>query len=55
MPVSNSIGKLIVQKVSADKIFDQALDEGLVTLRQSGIEKMREGTTSPEEVLRVTV
>ncbi len=55
MPVSNTIGKLIVQKVSADRIFDQALEEGLVTLRQSGIEKMREGITSPEEVLRVTV
>ena len=55
MPVSPAIGKLIVQKASADRVFDQALEEGLVTLRQSGIEKMKEGITSPEEVLRVTV
>ncbi len=55
MPVSQAIGKLVVEKASADKVFSQALEEGLVTLRQSGIEKMREGVTSPEEVLRVTV
>ncbi len=55
MPVSQAISKLVVEKASADRVFEQALEEGLVTLRQSGIEKMREGVTSPEEVLRVTV
>ncbi len=55
MPVSPAISKLVVQKSSADKVLDLALEEGLVTLRQSGIEKMRAGVTSPEEVLRVTV
>jgi type II secretory ATPase GspE/PulE/Tfp pilus assembly ATPase PilB-like protein len=33
----------------------KALEEGMLTLRASGLEKVPQGTTSLEEVLRETV
>jgi type II secretory ATPase GspE/PulE/Tfp pilus assembly ATPase PilB-like protein len=37
----------------AGEIRKLALQQGLTTLRQSGLEKAREGVTTVEEVLRV--
>jgi type IV pilus assembly protein PilB len=33
----------------------KAIEEGMITLRQSGLQKIREGVTTIEEVVRETV
>ena len=54
MPISSRIVHVVSEKVTADEIRNIALEEGMVTLRQIGIKKAREGVTTLEEVLRVT-
>jgi type II secretory ATPase GspE/PulE/Tfp pilus assembly ATPase PilB-like protein len=48
------IRDLIIQRASSDKIKRQAQKNGMKTLRESGIEKLKQEITTPEEVLRVT-
>jgi type IV pilus assembly protein PilB len=45
---------LIIKRASAAVIKNQAVTEGMKTLRQVGIEKALEGGTTLEEVWRVT-
>ena len=54
MPISKEIRALVVERVTADRIRSVALEEGMKTLREVGIEKAREGITTLEEVMRVT-
>lgn len=51
--ISNTIRKLILDKVDASIIKEQAIKEGMITLREDGIQKAIQGITSVEEVLRV--
>jgi len=53
MPVSEKVGKLIVEKASALQIQKQAMDEGMLTMKQDGYVKVLEGVTTMEEVIRV--
>ncbi len=53
MLVSETIEKLSVERASSDEIGRQAVIEGMSTLKDDGFEKVRQGTTSLEEVLRV--
>ncbi|MFA5867633.1 MAG: ATPase, T2SS/T4P/T4SS family [Actinomycetota bacterium] len=53
MLVSETIEKLSVERASSDEIGRQAVIEGMSTLKDDGYEKVRQGTTSLEEVLRV--
>jgi type IV pilus assembly protein PilB len=55
MPVSEAIERLIVERKSADEIMRVAGAEGMVTLRQDGLERVLEGRTSIEEISRVIV
>ncbi len=43
------------EKVDEDRIRDQAAKDGMWTLRRSGMERMKEGSTSLEEVISSTV
>ncbi len=52
--ITNDIRKLIQVRASAQDIRLQALKQGMVPLRQTGWQKVCEGLTTPEEVLRVT-
>lgn len=52
--VSGEIENLTVHKEPASKIRNQAIEEGMVTMKQDGIIKAANGLTSLEEVLRVT-
>ncbi len=52
--VSDSIRRLIIKRASANIIKNQALSEGMLTLRIAGINKAVEGITSLEEVWQVT-
>jgi type IV pilus assembly protein PilB len=46
---------LILVGASGLEIRRKAVDEGMITLRQSGLRKVRDGLTSIEEVVRETV
>ena len=54
LPVSETIRRLIIKRASAAVIKNQAISEGMKTLRMVGVDKAREGITTLEEVLRVT-
>ena len=54
MPVASEIKELVLEGASADEIRKTAVKLGMKTLRMSGINKIKEGTTSVEEVLRIT-
>ena len=54
MPVTEAISDMIISGASQDHIEKQAALDGVLTLRQSGLNKVRAGVTSLEEVLRVT-
>ena len=47
--------ELIIRRASSAEIKELAIKQGMHTLRQEGIDKILEGTTSVEEVLRVLV
>ena len=55
MPVSEAIERLIVERKSADEIMRVAVAEGMVSLRQDGLERVLHGVTSIEEISRVIV
>jgi len=54
MAISPQIRTLIHQNVGSQEIQQQAIQEGMHTLRQSAIQKMKDGITTIEEVIRVT-
>ena len=54
MPISDQMGRLIMEGGTAVAIADQAREEGIPDLRQSGLNKVQEGVTSLEEINRVT-
>ena len=54
LEVSKDIKKLIVNKSDADEIVKQAYKEGMSMMLDDGLEKVKRGLTTIEEVLRVT-
>lgn len=54
LPISEEIGRIIMASGNALQIADQARKEGINDLRQSGLNKVRMGLTSLEEINRVT-
>ena len=55
LPVTEAIGRIILEGGSAPHIRDQARKEGVWDLRTAGLKKVVDGLTSLEEVNRVTV
>ena len=55
IPMSRSIRGLVFDNANEDLIRQKALEEGMVNLRESGIEKVLNGITTISEVLRSTV
>lgn len=53
LPVTEKIGRLILERVPATDIEKQAVEEGMITMKQDGYLKVIEGITSLEEILRV--
>jgi len=53
LPITERIGKLILERASAADIEKQAKEEGMIPLKQDGYLKITEGITTVEEVLRV--
>lgn len=54
MPITEEIQKIILRDGSAVDIAEQATREGVRSLRQAGLHKVKLGLTSLEEVLAVT-
>ncbi len=55
MEISDSIQELILVGASAREIKKKAVEEGMLTLRHSGLAKIKSGLTTIDEVLRETV
>jgi type IV pilus assembly protein PilB len=55
MPITEGLKRLILRGASALEIKEQAVKEGMLTLRRCGVLNTIRGRTSMEEVVRVTV
>lgn len=53
LPITENIGKLILEKKSAAEIERAGIEEGMTLMKQDGYLKALEGITTLEEVLRV--
>jgi len=55
MEITDELRELILIGASALELRKKAMEEGMITLRGSGLEKLRRGVTTVEEVIRETV
>ena len=55
MPVTEELEKLTVEGASSEVMKKVAIEQGMLTLREDGMEKVRMGMTSIQEILRVVV
>jgi type IV pilus assembly protein PilB len=53
MPMSEEIERLTVDRASSERIRTVAIEQGMQTLREDGLEKASAGLTSIEEIARV--
>ena len=54
LPVRDAIQELIIRKASAGQIRQKAQEMGFKTLHEAGIERIKQGMTTWQEVMRVT-
>jgi type IV pilus assembly protein PilB len=54
MPIKDDIKEMIIKGATSLDLKKAAINAGMMTLRMSGLTKIKEGVTSIEEVLRVT-
>lgn len=52
--VDKAIRELILKKESTERVREEMINQGMNTLRLSGWQKVIEGVTTPEEIIRVT-
>jgi type IV pilus assembly protein PilB len=55
MPIGEALRDMILRDASTAELRETAQRDGMKTLRQAGLTKVLEGTTTVEEVLRVTL
>ena len=55
MEVTDSLRELILVGASALELRRKAIEDGMLTLRMSGLRKVKNGDTTIEEVARETV
>jgi type IV pilus assembly protein PilB len=55
MGITEDVRELILSGATAVELRRKAIEEGMITLRQSGLQKVRDGVTTIEEVVRETV
>ena len=55
MPFYESVKELVLQGASTAEVKAEAIRSGMQSLRMSGLQKLAEGITTPEEGLRVSV
>jgi type IV pilus assembly protein PilB len=54
IPISEALGRLIMEEGNSMQLAEQAAKEGAINLRQAGLIKVKAGITSLEEINRVT-
>ncbi len=55
LPIDDDIREMILARAQSREIKKKAIEKGMITLRRSGLIKIKAGITSIEEVLRETV
>jgi len=55
MPVNDDLRNMIMEGASTDELRTLAIDQGMFTLREAGINFLYNGTTTVEEVIRETI
>ena len=55
IPMARNLRKLVFDNANEDEIRQASLENGMTTLREAGLARVVDGTTSVEEVLRSTV
>ena len=55
IPMARDLRKLVFENANEDEIRQASLNNGMETLREAGLARVLDGTTSIEEVLRSTV
>jgi len=55
MEVTEELRELILVGASSLELRRKAVEEGMLTLRMSGLRKVKEGVTTVDEVVRETV
>jgi len=55
LPVTEQIGRIIMEGGNAMQIAEQAKADGIPDLRMAGLRKVKDGVTSLEEINRVTI
>jgi len=54
MPISSELRTMILKGASSDEVAKFARQEGMITLRDDGIDKIKKGVTTVEELMRET-
>ena len=52
LTLSESIRRLLMEGASTEEVREQAIREGMITMRRDGMIKVRQGITTPREVMR---
>ncbi|MFO8102328.1 MAG: type II/IV secretion system protein, partial [Dehalococcoidia bacterium] len=52
LQMSDDLRQMLLDNASAGEMKAKALREGLVTMRHDGMQKVKEGVTTPSEVVR---
>jgi type IV pilus assembly protein PilB len=55
MEIADEIREMILSGASSVELRQKAIEQGMITLRGSGLQKIRDGLTTIEEVVRETV
>jgi len=55
LELTDDVRQLVLEGASAIELKQRAVDEGMISLRKSGLTKVRDGLTTLEEVVRETV
>ena len=54
MPMTSTLRRMVLQGASSDELKEQAVAEGMITLRRDGLIKVGRGVTTLDEVLKET-
>jgi len=54
MEIGDGLKELILRGGNSDQLKQTAIRDGMITLRASGLQKIRDGVTTLEEILRET-
>ena len=55
MPMTEELRDLVLKNGSTAELRAMAQSQGMKTLRQAGLQKVLEGVTTVDEILRVTI